>query len=178
MSEHMSSDEQIQSLYNQTKNLRSPTDLDNIILGKIHTLEEEPTPVLAEKLWIYLPIAASILLVVLLQFRGMDKSVNQTQIEIAQLPIEKKLPAKLKNRQKRQLPELFFLPTEDINNKVVRACTAGLVTPEERIATLNKQQKTAHKDKTSNIPVHPIYPNDTNNKNPEYDSVCRQIFKK
>lgn len=180
MSNNISSDEKIQSVYNQTKHLRSPADLDNIILGRIRALEEEPIPISSKKLGIYLPLAASILLMLLLQFRSIDKPMSQMQkpIETAQLPVEKKSSVKPSNKHRRQLPELYFLPTEDINNKVVRACTAGLVSPEERIEALNKQKKPVTKDKPSSIPIQQIYPNDPSKTSPKYDSVCRQIFKK
>jgi len=49
MNENISSDEQIQRIYNNTKNLRSPTGLDDMILGKIRALEEEPAPAANDK---------------------------------------------------------------------------------------------------------------------------------
>ena len=63
MNENISSDEQIQRIYNNTKNLRSPTGLDDMILGKIRALEEEPAPAANDKWWVYGSIAASIFLI-------------------------------------------------------------------------------------------------------------------
>lgn len=96
MTDNMHAEQQLQRLYNQTKNQRSPVDLDELILGKVRVLEEKPVPVTSEKLWVYLPIAASLLLVFLLQSHGGDKTENRLQkpLEVVQLPIEKKRAAK------------------------------------------------------------------------------------
>lgn len=177
MSDYMSSDEKIQSLFNKSKNLRSPTELDDIILGKIRAIDEETASVAGDKRWLYIPIAASILLGVLLQFNRTDNSLNQLRKPVEIAHIAKKKPTQLKKSQRRQLPELFFLPTEDINNKVVRACTGGLVTPEERIAILNKGQKGESNKKASDIPLQQMYPNDVNKNKPKCDGVSSQVFK-
>jgi hypothetical protein len=178
MSENMDSDEHIQRLYNQTKNLKSPADLDSIILGKIRALDEEPAPISSEKSWIYLPIAASILLAVFLQFNSSDSQEQYKPIETVQLPAKKQPAPEQKNAGRNQLPETFFLPHEDINSKIVPACNGELVEPESIMDNLTAPNKSESKGKKSNLPIKPIYPNNISKKSPSCDSVSGTVFKK
>ena len=177
MNDHMSSDEQIQRIYNKTQTLRSPTGLDDMILGKIRALEEEPAPAANDKWWLYIPVAASILLMLMLQFQDKDNIEigAQQPVEMAQLPVEEKAPAKFKEMQKQQLPQLFFQRTEDINGKIVRACNGKLAEPEENQLPL-KTGNTSN-NKPSDIPIQPIYPNDATKKSAQYNRVCDDIFR-
>jgi hypothetical protein len=175
----MNSDEHIQHLYNQTKNLKSPADLDSMILGKIRALDEEPAPISSEKSWIYLPIAASILLAVFLQFNSADTPEQQHKpIETVQLPTEKQPAPEQKNADRNQLPETFFLPHEDINSKIVPACNGELAEPESIMDNLTAPNKPESKGKKSNLPIKPIYPNNVSRKSPACDSVSGTVFKK
>lgn len=177
MNENISSDEQIQRIYNNTKNLRSPTGLDDMILGKIRALEEEPAPAANDKWWVYGSIAASIFLMFMLQFQGEDtiEIERQQPIEMAQLPVEEKEPPKLKEMKKQQLPQLFFQRTEDINGKIVRACNGTLAEPEENQNTLETTKKS--NNKRSVLPIKLIYPNDAAKKTPDCERVSSEIFK-
>ncbi len=180
MSDKMVSDDKIQHLYNKTKSLQSPAELDSLILGKIRSLEEEPAPAAFEKYWIYLPIAASILLAVFLQFNGSDTTVRQHSqpIETAQLPVKKGSVPKQRNADKNQLPEMFFAPHEDINSKIVPACNGELIEPENLLDKLSAPRNPKATGKTSNLPIKPIYPNSTGKKSPACDSVSGTVFKK
>lgn len=180
VSNKMNSDEKIQHLYHKTKNLQSPTDLDNLILGKIRMLEEEPAAIPPEKPWIYLPIAASILLAIFLQFKGSGTIRQPTDkpIEIVKIPAEKQLVIKQRNAEKNQLPETFFLPNEDINSKIVPACNGELIEPETVINKLTIPNKPETKGKSSDLPIKLIYPNNANKKTPACDRVSGTVFKK
>jgi len=179
MSEKMNSDDKIQQLYNKTKTLKSPADLDSLILGKIRELEQPPIPADSKKQWIYLPIAASILLAVFLQFKTVDRSeINPVKtVEIAQLPIKSNAVPKAKNANKNQLPEMFFIPKNDFNRKVVPACNGQLVEPDGVVDKLLIPKEQESEGKESNIPIKPLYSNKSAKKIPACDSVSKQIFK-
>ena len=203
MMDKMNSDQKIQQLYNQTKDLTSPTELDDLILGKIQALDEEPAGVRANK-WIYLPIAASVLLAVFLQFRGGDdidtrfdthffdagdpvskwtlfpslELTNNKPIEVVQVPTKKIAPKPQKNANKNQLPETFLLPNEDINRKIVPACNGRLIEPENMMDKLTAPKKQGAKGKGSGLPIESLYKNNANKKSPACDSVSGVVFKK
>ncbi len=180
MSNDFSSNEQIQRLYNSTKNLKSPSELDTLILDKIRAIEEQPLPIVTNKWNVYLPIAASVLVVVLWQFNNEDEQEKQfiQPIETVQLPIIKESQPKSEEKERNQLPEMFFLPTEDIKNKVVSACTAKLAIPGEVLKKQDASEISNVKEKKSNIPIKLIYPYDAKSKTPECNSVSSQILKK
>ena len=163
------SDKQIQQLYNKTKEINSPPDLDALILGKVRQLEEPVIVVESIKKWGYFAVAASILFVVLLQLKDGDN--REKSVEIA------KIPNKPKIAPRNQLPDLFLLPHQNINNKVVPACTAELITPEERLGLIRKPKKPNSKQKPSKIPIQPMYPTNGTKKNPSCDSVSGRLFK-
>ena len=177
MSDSINSDGKIQRLYNTTKNLKSPTELDTLILDKIRMIEEQPLPITPHKWNVYLPIAASVLVVVLWQFNNGDEQEKQfiKPIETVQLPISKESKLKLEEKGKNQLPEIFFLPTEDIKNKIVSACTAKLAIPGEE---QDSAEISNTKEKKSSIPIKLIYPYDATGKMPECNSISNQILKK
>lgn len=76
------------------------------------------------------------------------------------------------------MPELFFLPSEDINNKVVRACNGILAIPgkDSEVTVLEGVDKEGTKEKTSDLPIRLIYPNDLRYKTPECQQISNQIF--
>ena len=167
MSENMNSDEHIQLLYNKTKNLKSPTDLDSMILRKIREPDEKSGSISTEKSWVYLPIAASILVAVFLQFKGESSNEKPLEkpVEIVQLPVEKKSTHNQKSANKNQLPEIFFLPNENINSKIAPACNGEFIEPDSVIDQLIAP-KSGAKRRSSNIPFEPIYPNNAIKNNP------------
>lgn len=174
MSKNINPDEHIQRIYNKTKNLKSPSELDDLILGKIRHLEDEPITASADSSWIYLPIAASILLAVFLQFKssGETEPFNES-IETAQLPTKNKPISKQENIERNKLPEMFFIPHEDINSKIVPACDGQFLDPDGVV-----DQLIAPDSKSSDLPIRLIYPNDISKEAPECDRVSKQIFKK
>ncbi len=179
MSDNLHSDEQIQQIYNATKNLESPTELDSLILNRVRSIEEQPTPLATRQLKIYLPIAASVLIIIFLQFKTVGSGNQITEpIEIVQPPIAKKSLSKPKNAQRNRLPNSDFLPFEGINKKVLPACTANFPSPEENFKNLNTKKESDVKAKQSDIPLGSIYSGDATNPYPKSDSVSKEILKK
>jgi hypothetical protein len=179
MSEHSHSDQKIQTLYDKTKNLKSPIDLDEMILEKIRRLEEDPTLTKSKSAWFYLPIAASVLLAIFLQFKGESakEGLLKNSIEIAKLPTNNGTVPKQNNAKRNQLPNIFFAPQENISEKIVPACNGVLVEPESITNKLIKPNDSSAA-KPSNLPIELIYPNKSGDKSPACDSVSSQIFKK
>jgi len=177
MNDNMNSDEKIQHIYNATKHISSPADLDNLILGKVRALEEQTVIASSKKSWVYLPIAASILLAVIFQIQGgSDRGIPLDKpIEIVQLPIDEPIIAKQNNKRKNQLPKVLILPSENINSKILPACTGELIEPENEDDLTNLEQSIIDQ-KTSDLPIQLIYPNKRGKQ--DTTSVSRQIFKK
>lgn len=179
MNDNMNADEKIRCLYNKTKDVKSPSELDDIILGKIRAIEEQPV-ISSRNEWHSIAIAASLLVVVFIQLKGTGDETEgmiKKPVEIAELPVKNELVAEQKNRNKNQLPEMFFLPHEDINAKIVPACTGDLVVPEDNQNTLDVINSVKAKPKVSRLPIKPIYPQDNYQAPLPCDSVSSQILK-
>jgi hypothetical protein len=167
--------DKIRRIYNKTKSLHSsPEDLDNSILEKIHTIDNEPEKDWIKKPEFYIPVAASILLFVIFQTFGVDtteQTVKKPLETVTSIPDKKPIVAS-GNTKKNKLPDIFLQPQTDITDNIVPACTGELIAPEEKINSFKKKAK-----KPSDLPIKPIYPYDKTNKNPECDKVSSQFLK-
>lgn len=167
--------DKIQRIYNRTKfQDASPKDLDDLILEKMRTLDNKPQPIWYKKSEVYIPIAASILLLAIFQPSRVEKT-DQMPIEIVKTLPDNKPTTPVINANRNKLPDIFLKPQKDISNKVVPACTGNLVVPEVKMDLIEKN--TADKSKRSNLPMKPIYPYDKTKSSPNCDSVSSQILK-
>ena len=167
--------DKIQRIYNKTKSLHSsPEDLDNSILEKIRTMDNEQENDWFKKPEFYIPVAASILLFVIFQTFGVDttEQIVKKPPAIANSIPDKEPVLPTGKTNKNKLPDIFLQPQDDVTDKIVPACTGELVAPEEKINSFKKKAK-----KPSNLPIRPIYPYDKANKNPECDKVSSQLLK-
>lgn len=180
MSDKTDKQQQIQDIYNKTKNLKSPSELDHFILGKIRSGNEQIEESISNKSWLYLPVAASVILAVFLQLKPTDspESLPRQPVKIVQLPNKKNAISIPEKNNRNQLPDIFFLPQEDINSKIVPACNGQLIEPESLVEKLPSSKLVKPKNKKSELPIKLIYPNNTTNNSPSCDKISNQVFKK
>ena len=171
--------DKIQQIYNQTKfQDTSPKDLDDLILRKVRATKTESKLVWYQKIEVYIPVAASILLVIIFQLSNEEKT-NKVSVDNVKSIAKKDSEKSIVNANRNKLPHVLINPKADITPNITPACNGTLIEPEEKMDLIeNNSENSDSKLRSSTLPIQSIYSFDKTKPLPECDKISSQILKK